>query len=178
MADYDMRKICHRHISHQERFDLMHIPEPNSGCWFWLGKPTGSNGYGRILADGKYIQAHRYSYERFIGPIPNGMLVLHKCDTPLCVNPNHLFIGNYQDNSDDKVRKNRQARGKSLSIAQGNQKRRGSINKNSKLTESDVLLILKDIRSQREIAKYFGVTQATIYLIKNGKTWSWLNTVI
>lgn len=66
-------------------------------------KVTSSGGYGWIRG----IQAHRYSYERFVGPIPEGLFVCHKCDTPSCVNPHHLFVGTAMDNHLDAVSKGR-----------------------------------------------------------------------
>lgn len=91
------------------------IPEPNTGCWLWTGSTKGSTrlkSYGNIcLRDGycKYrnISAHRFSYEIFNGQIPKELWVLHRCDTPSCVNPEHLFLGNRKTNVEDRVHKNR-----------------------------------------------------------------------
>lgn len=113
--------------SAEQRFWLSH--EMNeSGCWIWKGRPQGSNGYGRIKVNGTYTAAHRYSYFLHCGDIQDGMLVMHICDTPLCVNPAHLVIGTHQDNMDDKVSKNRQASGPQLASAQqaGKQRKRKS----------------------------------------------------
>ena len=63
--------------------------------------------YGCFWKDGKPMLAHRAAYELFIGPIPPGMLVLHKCDLPLCVNPQHLWLGTQTDNMQDAIRKGR-----------------------------------------------------------------------
>lgn len=68
-----------------------------SGCWFWVGSHY-SNGYGRMSVDGKEQLAHRLSYQYFIGPIPDGMQVLHNCDVGACINPKHLHIGTHRDN--------------------------------------------------------------------------------
>ena len=76
------------------------------GCLPWLaGK--GNYGYGTIWHGGKYQPAHRVVYELTVGPIPEGLLLLHRCDNPPCVNPSHLFPGTHQDNADDKMRKGR-----------------------------------------------------------------------
>jgi HNH endonuclease len=80
------------------------VPEPNSGCWLWLG--FGSP-YGRLRVDGKTRRAHRVSFEAFNGPIPHGMAVCHTCDTPPCVNPSHLFVASQRHNIDDCVNKGR-----------------------------------------------------------------------
>lgn len=79
-----------------------------NGCWEWIGS-CSHNGYGRMyLPETKKVeQAHRVSWKIFKGAIPNGLLVLHKCDNPPCINPEHLFLGTYKDNSDDKIKKGR-----------------------------------------------------------------------
>ena len=86
------------------------IPEPNSGCWLWTGM-TNHKGYGYIVqrqgGKARYLRAHRVSYEMSCGSIAPGMLVLHRCDVRLCINPAHLYVGTYLDNSADAVRKGR-----------------------------------------------------------------------
>lgn len=82
------------------------MPEPNSGCWLWDCQ-YNRDGYGLLRCKGTYKVAHRLSYEQFVGPIPNGLLVLHRCDVPSCVNPAHLFLGTYSDNTRDMIRKGR-----------------------------------------------------------------------
>lgn len=89
----------------EERFHDKYIPEPNSGCWLWIAN-ANRTGYG-CLSDSKQRLAHRISWEIHRGPIPEGLYVLHKCDVPICVNPEHLFLGTHQDNMDDMVRKGR-----------------------------------------------------------------------
>ena len=66
-----------------------YIPVPESGCWLWLGAEKG-NGYGNVKQGRRNTTAHRRSWEEHNGPIPKGMHVCHKCDTPSCVNPDHL----------------------------------------------------------------------------------------
>lgn len=77
-----------------------------TGCWMWSAGKTGQ-GYGAFSIDGKNRPAHRVSYELFKGPIPEGLFVCHDCDTPACVNPDHLFLGTHQDNMDDRSKKGR-----------------------------------------------------------------------
>lgn len=82
------------------------MPEPNSGCWLWI---TGVNkrGYGVLTICQKQHGAHRVSYQAFKGQIPDGLVVMHKCDTPSCVNPDHLSTGTVLDNNKDAASKRR-----------------------------------------------------------------------
>lgn len=95
-----------------ERFMDKVSPEPNSGCWLWTGFYQ-EFGYGRMgvgyAVEGTRgtAMAHRLSYEIFVGPIPDGICVLHRCDVPECVNPEHLWLGTHSDNVNDKVAKGR-----------------------------------------------------------------------
>jgi len=75
-------------------------------CWEWRAALTGK-GYGKIQWGRRYVNAHRVVYEHFHGPIPKGLLVLHRCDNRVCVNPAHLFVGTAKDNADDMMRKGR-----------------------------------------------------------------------
>lgn len=86
-------------------FDAWTIPEPNTGCVLWLGHVTDRYGILKVGTHG--VKAHRFSYERTNGPIPDRMCVLHRCDTPLCVNPAHLFLGTQHENVLDRERKGR-----------------------------------------------------------------------
>lgn len=152
----------------QDRLDRHSMPEPNSGCQIWLSSSRNAYGHGHMGVGGVTIMAHRVAWMLSHGPIPDGMLVLHRCDTPGCINPNHLFLGTYQDNQDDKVRKGRQARGAKLAHPRA----RGERNGNAKLTAEIVRAIRASDESQRKIATRYGVTQAIISKIKRNEVWT------
>ena len=149
----------------EERFAEKYTMEPMSGCWLWTAGTNGT-GYGKFrlgsLLDGTRREelAHRFSYELHRGPIPDGKHVCHRCDTPFCVNPDHLFLSDQAGNMADKVAKNRQSKGSSISW--------------SKLDESDIPIIrqwLDDGWKQYEIADVWGVQQSLISQINTGKIW-------
>jgi hypothetical protein len=75
-----------------ERFHRHYIPEPNSGCWLWLGT-VGTAGYGGFVAKSyNETLAHRFAYKAFVGPIPEDMTVDHRCNVKICVNPDHMRL--------------------------------------------------------------------------------------
>lgn len=79
---------------------------PGDACWEWTGHANRS-GYGRVTRRGRDLFAHRYSWELANGPIPDGLIVCHRCDNPPCVRPEHLFLGTHSDNMRDAQRKGR-----------------------------------------------------------------------
>lgn len=85
-------------------------------CWIWVAAITEKK-YGRFYLDGSLERAHRASWMIYRGDIPEGMHVLHYCDNPPCVNPDHLWLGTNRDNMDDKIAKDRQLRGSDTSVA-------------------------------------------------------------
>lgn len=94
----------------EKRFLSYVTQDDPSGCWIWHGAKT-HDGYGVLSAAGKLWKASRLAYLFFVGEIPEGLFVLHHCDIPACVNPEHLFIGTNQDNANDKVAKGRDHHG-------------------------------------------------------------------
>jgi hypothetical protein len=105
--------------------------------------------------------AHRISYTLYVGPIPPGLCVLHRCDNPKCVNPAHLWLGTNGDNIRDRTDKGRSAHGEHHGRA--------------KLTIHDVLTVLEvghhAKRNQSALGRRFGVSHTTIRNILNGKRW-------
>lgn len=96
-----------------DRFTEKYRIDTATGCWLWTAAPYGHNRYGAFAigrnAQGcaKVAAAHRWSYQHHVGPIPDGLYVLHSCDTPLCVNPEHLSLGTQADNIADMLAKGR-----------------------------------------------------------------------
>lgn len=93
-----------------ERVERFAVPEPNTGCWLWIGA-VDPHGYGVLSVRNKIRFAHRASWEAHRGIIPSGMVVMHKCDNPPCVNPAHLAVGTQDENMADMARKGRVRRG-------------------------------------------------------------------
>ena len=129
-------------------------------CWIINGSQT-DKGYSRFTINYKMYTGHRASWIIHNGPIPNKLCVLHKCDTPLCVNPNHLFLGTRADNVYDMVNKDRHTKGEN--------------NKNAKFTPDKVVYIRYLQRNSKLsntfIAKIFNTTQQTISAIKHKIIW-------
>ena len=125
-------------------------------CWNWIGALNiERGGYGVFKHNQRTYRAHRFVLELEGVDIPSGMIVCHRCDNPACVNPDHLFIGTYADNTADMVSKGRAA---------------GGI---PKLIEEDVVEIrsLSGVIPQAMIADMFGASQQNISKIVTGKTW-------
>ena len=135
-----------------------YIPEPNSGCWIFLGY-LDRVGYGKITRNKIGHFAHRLSWQGANGPIPAGMKVLHKCDVRCCINPDHLFLGTQLDNVADMRAKGR-ARYPGANRPHG-----------SKLNLEIAQKIRNDPRFHREIAADYGVSRVAITKIKNNQSW-------
>lgn len=139
--------------------------DTETGCWNWT-RAIGTTGYGHTgYRLGEKI-AHRLAYTLFIGPIPDGAWVLHRCDNRRCCNPDHLFVGDRKANMDDMVTKGRSSRG---------EQRHGH-----KLSRADVI----DIRaryarggvSQQCLADEYGVTNQTVNSIVLLRKWKHVQT--
>lgn len=134
------------------------------GCWYWLGA-YNNKGYGLFWYNNKLVSAHRMSHEFHLGPIPDGLFILHKCDNPKCVNPDHFFLGTYQDNSDDKLSKGRQKKNKGVEMW------------NAVLTEDDVRQIRARYTPRRDVKKLaeeFKISASHVYNIATKRAWKHL----
>lgn len=131
-------------------------------CWPWMGRRL-PNGYGELSASGKggkHLRAHRVAWELKHGPIPEGLCVLHKCDNRPCCNPAHLFLGTRTDNSDDKVKKGRQARGQRVGSA-----------KLSAVQVSEIRAAAAGGERVGAIARRYGVCHQNVSMIVRRKRW-------
>lgn len=149
-------------LTEEERFERAYQPEPNSGCWLWSACAL-AYGYGLFKYAGRLRTAHRVSWLISGRSLTAEDCVLHKCDTPACVNPDHLFVGTQAENMADKARKGRSAK--------------GARNGSAKLTPDDVCEIrrrLTEGEPQRKIAASYGVSQYAISCISRNAHWGWL----
>ena len=141
------------------------VVDPDSGCWLWQ-RTTNGRGYGNMRAGSRgVVRSHRIAYEVFVGPIPDGMVVCHKCDQPLCCNPEHLFADTQANNMRDAVKKGRMY------------SPRGSSNPASRLTKEsvvDIRRLLQEGQQVKDVAAQYGVSPKTISAIKVRRTWTWL----
>lgn len=145
-------------------------------CWLWTGA-TNKPGYGKFHNGSCVEMAHRYSWTLANGPIPAGLWVLHRCDVPACVHPEHLFLGTCQDNAKDCYHKGRSALSKYNSPENVADRiiRTGYAGKPRKLTPT----LVRKIRhryftkgeSQPKIADSLGINQTMVSAIVTGKTW-------
>lgn len=148
----------HHKTTPMERLLKKVVPVTESGCWIWTGA-TRPNGYGCFQLDGKIEGAHRASFILHGGVIPSGYCVCHKCDTPACVNPDHLFVGTHLDNNRDTIKKGRFP------------DRAGEAAGHRKLTAEDVVRIRASDAPTRVLSDQFGVAHRTVRQIKTHASW-------
>lgn len=137
---------------------LAHSVKLQNGCLQWTGC-TNEDGYGliggpRIAGKPVARKTHRVAYEVFVGPITNGLSVLHKCDNHACINPKHLYLGTQAQNIRDMSERN-QARWNPL----------------RKLTDHQVRSIRASSETQRVLGERYGIAQCCIAFIRTGRTY-------
>lgn len=145
-----------RTMSRELRFSEKYEVDAVSGCWLWVGSIM-HKGYGVLQFDGRTERAHRVAHILFVGPIPEGLCVLHRCDVRSCVNPDHLWLGTIADNNRDKKEKGRESRGVDHWSA--------------KLFPAAVRDIRDKRMSQGAYAKIYGVTRFAVGLAQRRQTW-------
>lgn len=156
MEEHELREI--EVISPNKRRPIKYEVDKN-GCWNCISHHKNKDGYPIIKINNNNTSVHRYIYEKNFGKTPKDLLIRHKCDNPACINPEHLEIGTQQDNMNDMVERHRQ------------NKNKGEAHGKSKLNKNQIIEIRKDNRTQRTIAKEYGVSHQHISLIKNIKAW-------
>lgn len=140
---------------------LSRINKVQKGCWLWTGAQF-NHGYGKIFENKKYRLVHRIMYERFVGAILPSFQVLHSCDTPLCVNPSHLFLGTIQANMKDRDEKGRQWN------------RHAHRNGRAKLDWSrvdEIRRLYNSGLSLSDLSRQFKICHSQISEIAHGKSW-------
>lgn len=150
--------ITHRHPDKIRK-------DTRTKCWVWTG--CLCRGYGRVQetrGSKKLILAHRLSWQMSRGPIPKGLLVLHKCDNPPCVNPKHLFVGTAGDNMLDCWSKGRK----------NNDCHRGSRNPVAKYDADFIRKIRNSKGSLSQISREFGINKSYVGQIRQRIRWAWL----
>lgn len=154
----------HQSRTFEIRFwDNVEKPDGDGGCWLWSG-PASKNGYGVITVGHQAFAVHRVSWEKHNNEkVPSGLMVCHKCNVKLCINPDHLYIGTHNDNMRDMSNSN---------VLKGDK------NPKALLSENDVREIKQHIRERRivyrNLAKMYGVSRQAIQDIASGRTWSWI----
>tara|TARA_R110000822_G_scaffold310340_2_gene442670 strand:+ start:2171 stop:2659 length:489 start_codon:yes stop_codon:yes gene_type:complete len=141
-------------------FSKVSLPNEN-GCMLWFGAKD-SWGYGHLTINKTTKKAHRLAYEMTKGEILKGMFICHTCDTPSCVNPDHLFLGSPRDNVIDCIKKGR------FPLNKG--ERVGNSKLNNRLVV-EIRCLLNYGYSQREVSRMYGVTSQNINLIHHNKAW-------
>lgn len=140
---------------------IQYIKDALNGCWLVISHKANHSGYIPVRRQ-KHFLAHRYNFILHKGVIPNGMFVLHTCDNPACINPEHLWLGTIKDNNQDRHNK-------------GHTKIKryfGEENGQAKLTESQIREIIIGKEKLTYYAKKFGVSHQQISNIKKGKKWN------
>ena len=145
-------------LSDAERFNRRYKVDPATGCWIWSA--STNSGYGQIRIRGQLVLAHRVSWLLHVGD-PAGLVVCHRCDNPLCVNPEHLFLGTQADNLADMILKGRDRK---IGL-------KGEDHNFAKLVAADIVQIRASDQTDTALARTFNVSRATVHDIRRRKTW-------
>jgi len=136
----------------KERFEDKVFYSPD-GCWYWIGDMSGGSAYGAITIGGKRCRAHRVSYMIYNGDITDDLHVMHSCDNPLCVNPDHLSLGTHLQNRADSAVKGRSGNNnKKLSIEQ----------------VREIKLRLSMGESNSSVGRLYGIHESSVRRIRHG----------
>lgn len=148
--------------------------EKGMSCWVWQGARKSEAGldYGQFYYKGKRLASHRVAWELTNGIIPKGLCVLHKCDIPSCVNPDHLFLGTRKDNIADRHIKGRDSHGLRHSIACSGENH-GSAKLNDNIVKQIRYLCKQGNMTHAQIAAKFGVHKSQISKVKLRTTWKY-----
>ena len=138
---------------------MSHVEKTVGGCWLWRGALTGE--YGMFWREGRKEKAHRISWELHRGPIPKGAIVRHACDDRLCVNPDHLLLGDLWDNVQDMVRRGRSPHGEKHWLSKATEQQAESIRQEYAAGGTSV----------RGLAAKHGLHRTTVHSILTGRTW-------
>jgi len=151
-------EIYHKEL--RERI-IRNSEKKESGCWEWI-KGKDRAGYGQCTYRQDPVRAHAVSWRCFRGAVPKGLCVCHLCDNRCCVNPDHLFLGTPKENTQDMIKKNRKPKGIQIH--------------NAKRSEDDIREIKRLYESgektQREIAKLYGMGFSKVNAIIRGRAWT------
>jgi len=139
------------------------------GCWIWLGCTGGTSPYGLIWWNGKQRLAHKVAFEISGRTLKVGQCVLHHCDNPICVRPDHLWAGTQKENMHDCVQKGRFARGLALNHPPQN----GELNYNARLLDIQIVemrRLFADGWTQADLMRKFETTRANVHVIVRNKS--------
>lgn len=143
---------------------ICHTAVDDNGCWNWTGGIT-KTGYGILYVGDTYHLAHRLAYGEFVGPIPDGLFILHRCDNRACVNPDHLRAGTHADNMADMKERQR------YKLPPKTARARGERNQNAKLSVEAVRDILSSELTKAALAEKYGVDKRTVQSVRARKSW-------
>lgn len=135
-------------------------PANERGCTLWTGS-VDKDGYGLFWFNKRLVRAHRHAYQSAAGQEPGPLFVLHRCDTPGCVNPDHLFLGTAADNAKDRNDKKRQASGEAFPVGAGRRV----------VTEAMVREIRASTERECDLVRRLGLDQATVNHIRHRRSW-------